>query len=256
MGHIFTDACQGLLSLLQKLPLFWSINILLGSLFSYTQTNEHTHCHAMHKFISVHCQAQALRCSLVVLRSDVLQQESQRIRFFSLGPWRHQWRRVLFQFWIPLRTIEGIGWYVRVERAQYNTFIFTCNHSASATHPSLMPSSLLPLLLLPLSMNWFSLITLHTCPLVWLHSYLALSHRHTTTAFYFFLRSPPCHTHTYTNTHRHSNQIRQSLVFLNTAAKVRYGYSLSFQPRLRISISAKLWSRLTKIEARCVFEYT
>lgn len=124
LGHIFTVACQSLLSLLQKLPLFWSINILLGSLFSYAHKWT---CTAMQmpKFISMHCQActhtdtESLVLLFYALMSWCLAIWILRIRFSSLGPWRHQWRRVLFQFWIPLRTIEDVGWCVRAERAQH-----------------------------------------------------------------------------------------------------------------------------------------
>lgn len=41
MGHMCAAVCQGLPSLLQKLPLFWSLNILLGSSLSYTQMKTH-----------------------------------------------------------------------------------------------------------------------------------------------------------------------------------------------------------------------
>jgi len=71
-------------------------------------------------------------------------------------------------------------------------------------------------------------------------------------AFYFFSCSH-CHTHTYTNTQRCSNQIRQSLVFLNTAAKVRYGYSVSLQPG-SVSAYQPYHSHITKIDTQYVFE--
>lgn len=77
MGHMCAAVCQGLPSLLQKLPLFWSLNILLGSSLSYTQMKAHR-C-AVHTFLSMHCKARAqtLRCSLALLSSDVLQEESR-----------------------------------------------------------------------------------------------------------------------------------------------------------------------------------
>lgn len=127
----------------------------------------------------------------------------QRILFYSHDPWRHQWRRVLFQFWTPLRSREDIGWCVRIEWAQDYTFIFTCNHFSSTVHPSLMPP--LPLLL-PFSMNWFSRIPLHTCPLVWLYSYLSNTHIETHTVYqllpsiFSHLPRPYSHIHKHTQT--------------------------------------------------------
>lgn len=103
------------------------------------------------------------------------------------------------------------------------TFIFTCNHFLPSTtqNPPLPSSSLSKYGLI--QSYYLTHLPFGLTPLV------SFSHRHThipTTAFYCSY----CHTHTYTNTLRHSNQIRQSLVFLNTAAKVRYGYSVSSQP--------------------------
>lgn len=140
MGHVCTAACQGLLSLLQKLPLFWSINILLGSLLSYTHKWKHIAIQCTNSYPCTDTEMQSFLWCLAI--------RIQRICFSSHCPYRHHRRRVLvlvlFQFWIPLRTTDDIGWCVRAERAQRYTFIFTCNHFSSTTHPSLMPSSPLP----------------------------------------------------------------------------------------------------------------
>lgn len=194
MGHVCTAACQGLLSLLQKLPLFWSINILLGSLLSYIYKWKHI----------------AMQCTLPGMYTDTEMQSFlwclairiQRICFSSHCPYRHHRRRVLFQFWIPLRTADDIGWCVRAERAQRYTFIFTCNHFSSTTHPSLMPSSPLPYS--PPSLSQYELIKSYY--LTQLPSGLApllsltLTHRHPHTDYCLLFFSAPSVILTQTHT--------------------------------------------------------
>ncbi len=125
--------------------------------------------------------------------------------------------------------------------------------------PPLIPLSCLPLpsLSLPPSV-WIDLILLpYTPALLFGFTHFSLSQIHTRThthTNYCLFLLPLSYSPIHRNTHRHGNQICQSLVFVNTAAKVKHRSSLSFQLGLGISTWAKLWARLTKIEAQYVFE--
>lgn len=168
-----------------------------------------------------------------------MQSSCSLLRYFAMGihrsssddPLRHQRRRLLFQFWIPLRTREDSKNKLNITLSSLPVIIF----------PSpLIPLSC-PLLLASLFLSSslsvrIDLVLLPYTPALWFGSTLislslALSHKHIyrNVAFYY-ISSSLCHTHIYTNTHGHSNLIQQSLVFLNMAAKARYIYSLSFQP--------------------------
>lgn len=139
MGRMFTAACQSLLSLLQKLPLFWSINMLLCSLFSL-HTNEHTLSGwgqtRVYALSGMHTQT--CRCSFSVLSSDMLTVESLHTWLLK-APQKNSFESVLN----PLKEQRGVMCESSKSTACY-TFIFTCNHFLPSTtqNPPLPSSSL------------------------------------------------------------------------------------------------------------------
>lgn len=141
MGHMFTAACQGLLSLLQKLPLFWSINMLLCSLFSL-HANEHT----------VRLGTDSYLCPTRHVNTDMQMQFFCTFLWYvnsrnpeSLHTWllKAQQKNRFDSVLNPLKEQRCVMCESSKSTACY-TFIFTCNHFLPSTtqNPPLPSSSL------------------------------------------------------------------------------------------------------------------
>lgn len=224
--YFFTRACQDFLPLLQKLPLFliykyitWVLNCSLA------HTKEHT-------FLIQALPGGTHWDVALLFFHSVLQYLIPENPFLLTFPEGTNEEEFCFSFESLQGVLKILGnvW----EQKELNIPL-------SSLPVIIFPPPLIPLLwplTLTLSMNWFCLITLHTCPPVWLHSYLSLSHRHRyTNHCLLFFSFSICHTHT--NTHRHSNQIRQSCIF-EYSSENEIGIQSQLSARLHISISGKL----------------
>jgi len=154
--------------------------ILIYTYFSWLsvrwcpRTNEHTLSCKAQVHMQVHTDMQMqCRCSLGALCSGVLQYESRESSSHHMAPEGPNEGEFCFSF----ESLQGIEKVLSDAWEQKELGTTLSSLPLIIFPPPLIPLSCPPLfsLVLPLSMNWFRLITLHTCPLLWLQSRLLLT---------------------------------------------------------------------------------